>query len=121
MVNRDIVETYLKGLLEHLSEDDRVELSYTFGATDRELSRLKHRYPQCPESLLQLLARINGTYWQKYGDHEISVLILGSDVYEYPYYLKSVDQILDGDGLSGSIREIYAKYIDNMPDLIGEH
>jgi hypothetical protein len=120
MANNNIVETYLKGLSEHLSEDDKVELSYASGATNHELARLRRHYPKCPDSLLQLLSRINGTYWQRYGDHEISVLILGSDVYEYPYYLKSVEQILEGGGLNGSIREIYRKYLDNLPELIGE-
>jgi hypothetical protein len=120
MKNTDTVELYLKGLEKHLSEDDKVELSYASGATDSQLAKLKHHYPDCPDSLLRLLGRINGTYWQKYGDHKISVLILGSDVFEYPYYLKSVEQILEGSGFNASIREIYASYFDSMPELVGK-
>ena len=120
MGNNNIVEQYLKGLEEHLSEDDKTELSYATGATDQQLTDLKHHYPNCPDSLLQLLGRINGTYWQQYGEHEISVLILGSDVFEYPYYLKSVEQILEGSGFKTGIREIYAEYFDDMPELVGE-
>ena len=35
------------------------------------------------------------------------MLVLGSDVFEYPYYLKSVEQILEGGGFKTSIREMY--------------
>lgn len=121
MGNINIVEQYLKGLEERLSEYDKSELSYASGATDRQLANLKYSYPNCPDSLLQLLGRINGTYWEKYGDHEICVLILGSDVFEYPYYLKSVEQILEGGGFKASIREIYSKYFNDMPELVGEN
>ncbi|MBN8854063.1 MAG: hypothetical protein BGO55_06715 [Sphingobacteriales bacterium 50-39] len=67
-----IVELYLKGLQEHLSEEDKDELSYASGAGHMQLAELKRGYPNCPNSLVSLLSRINGTYWQKYGDHEIS-------------------------------------------------
>lgn len=86
-----IAEKYLTGLKEHLSEDDQIFLSYATGATADQLAKLKQKYPNCPRSLLDVLGQINGTYWQKYGEHEIAVLILGSDVFEYPYYLKSVE------------------------------
>ena len=120
MENINIVEQYLKGLEERLSEQDKAELSNAFGASGLQLANLKHHYPNCPDSLLQFLGRINGTYWQKYGDHKICVLILGSDVYEYPYYLKSVEQILEGSGFKTSIREIYEEYFNDMPELVGE-
>lgn len=120
MENNNIIATYLTGLNEHLSEDDKAELSHAFGATDQQLADLKHHYPNCPDALMQLLKQINGTYWQPYNDHEISVLILGSDVFEYPYYLKSVEQILAGSGFDTSIHEMYAQYIDDMPELVGK-
>ena len=116
----NIVERYLMGLQDHLSEEDKAELSYASGAGYKQLTELKRRYLHCPDSLVQLLSRINGTYYQEYGDHEICVLILGSDVFEYPYYLKSVEQILEGGGFNGSIHEIYSEYIDNDPELVGK-
>jgi hypothetical protein len=119
MEKTSLVDQYLIGLQERLSENDKHSLSYAFGASVEQLITLKGRYPACPDSLLQLLARINGTYWQKYGDYEIAVLILGSDVFEYPYYLKSVEQILEENNNDKSIRQIYGAYIDNFPDLIG--
>ena len=119
MENSPLVHQYLKGLQEHLSEDDKLSLSYATGATAAQLSKVKDQFPQCPNSLLQLLSQINGTYWQQYGDHEITVLILGSDVYEYPYYLKSAEQILEDNHYNNSIREIYREYMDSMPELVG--
>lgn len=118
--DNDIVERYLTGLQKHMSEEDNDQLSYASGAGKKQLADLTLRYPDCPGSLVQLLSRINGTYWQQYGDHKISVLILGSDVFEYPYYLKSVGQILEGSGINGSIRKIYAEYIGDDPELVGQ-
>src|SRR5690242_6649810 len=97
MENNNVVQQFLNGLRERLSEDDKQELSNATGASDEQLARLKTRYPDCPNSLLELLSNINGTYYQEYGPHTITVLILGSDVFEYPYYLKSVEQMLEGD------------------------
>jgi hypothetical protein len=113
MQQNNKVELFLSGLKEHLSEDDNLSLSYATGASAAQLAQLKKRYPSCPQSLLELLSRINGTYWQEYGEHTITVLILGSDVFEYPYYLKSVEQILEQNNYGHSINEIYDGYIDD--------
>jgi len=118
--DNSIVDRYLTDLQKHLSEEDKDELSYASGANKKQLTELTRRYRNCPNSLIQLLSRINGTYWQQYGDHKISVLILGSDVSEYPYYLKSVEQIIEGSGINNSIRKIYAEYIDDDPELVGK-
>jgi len=116
----DIVEQFWNGLMKHLSADDIEELSYATGATGNQINQLKKRFPAAPSALIRLLERVNGTYWQQYGDHEIAVLILGSDVFEYPYYLKSVEQILTDNSHTQSIKKIYAKYFDEMPELVGE-
>ena len=108
---------FLNGLKGHLSEHDVISLSYATGASPLQLEQLKTRYPDCPESLIELLSTINGTYWQKYGEHTIAVLILGSDVTEYPYYLKSVEQILDENNHAGSINKIYKEYKHSFPNL----
>jgi hypothetical protein len=112
-----IVENFLKGLTERLSQGDQLELSYATGASSGQLAALKKRFLQCPHSLLQLLSRINGTYWQEYGPHTITVLILGSDVFEYPYYLKSVEQILEENNEQLSIHDLYDGDIDD--ELVG--
>ncbi|GEP88782.1 SMI1/KNR4 family protein [Chitinophaga terrae (ex Kim and Jung 2007)] len=115
-----IVDQFLKGLKERLPEEDNEDLSYAVGATDEEIARLKERYPQTPDSLVYLLKQINGTYHQQYGDRKIAVLMLGSDVGEYPYYLKSVDQILKEKMYNESIRERYDTYFDEISELVGE-
>lgn len=118
MKHDSIVKQFLDGLKEHLSEEDLISLSYATGASPLQIDQLKARYPDCPESLIDLLSEINGTYWQKYGELEIAVLILGSDVTEYPYYLKSVEQILDKGNQGDSINEIYKDYKHIFPELI---
>lgn len=119
MKTNGIVDQYLTGLRERLSTEDKAQFSYTCGATATQLESLKERFPDCPDALLQLLSRVNGTYWQEYGDKEVAVLILGSDVYEYPYYLKSVAQILEENTFKQSIHEMYTGYLDEFPDLVG--
>ncbi|SKA41210.1 SMI1 / KNR4 family (SUKH-1) [Chitinophaga eiseniae] len=115
---KNIVEQYLAGLQERLSEEDKAELTYASGATAAQLEKLQQTYPDCPASLLQLLAKIDGTYWREYGEHTVSVLILGSDIHRYPYYLKSVDQILEDDKYGLSIRDIYGEDADETPELV---
>lgn len=120
MLPNAIVDQYLKGLKERLSKEDKDQLSYTSGASSKQLDLLKERFPDCPDGLIYLLSQINGTYWQSYGDKEVSILVLGSDVFEYPYYLKSVEQILEPPLYDRSINQIYKEYLSEMPDLIGE-
>jgi cell wall assembly regulator SMI1 len=116
----DLVEQFWAGLMKHLPEDDIKELSYATGATASQIDQLKMRFPAAPEPLIRLLERVNGTYWQQSGDHKVAVLILGSDVFEYPYYLKSVEQMLTDNPYTQSIRQLYAKYFDQIPELVGE-
>lgn len=113
-----VVTRFLDGLKKHLSEDDLISLSYATGTSQLQIDQLEAHYPDCPKSLVELLSIINGTYWQKYGEHTIRVLILGSDVTEYPYYLKSVEQILEGCQHAGSLNEIYKDYRHIFPNLI---
>ncbi|MRG44068.1 SMI1/KNR4 family protein [Chitinophaga sp. SYP-B3965] len=120
MENKNIIQQYLNGLQTHLSEDDKKALSYAYGAMDSQIARLKDQYPECPDSLLQLLMQINGTYGQHYGDQDIFVLIFGAevDLTEYPYYLRSVEQILEGSDFNKSIRETYGEHFESMPGLV---
>lgn len=115
---KNIVEQYLAGLQERLSEDDKTQLAHASGATAAQLAKLQQAYPGCPASLLQLLTKIDGTYWRDYGEHTVAVLILGSDVHRYPYFLKSVDQILEDDKYGKSIRQIYGEDAGEMPELV---
>lgn len=115
-----LVDTYLTGLRQALPAEQLNELKRAHGASAADLQRLTERYPLAPASLLQLLGQIDGTHYRDYPDGRVMVLILGSDVFEYPYYLSSVDQILEeSDTYSRSIAQIYAGYLDEEPDLVG--
>lgn len=93
----DLVNKFLNGLRAAISTDELEELKKAYGATKEDIYRLRSEYPNCPESLIRLLENIDGTYWREYGESEIAVCILGSDVEEgnYPYYLLSTQQMLE--------------------------
>lgn len=115
-----IVETYLNGLYQALPAEELQQLQLSHGASPTDLQALQAAYPQVPTSLLELLGRIDGTHYREYPGGEICVLILGSDVFEYPYYLSSVAQILEEAGkYKDSIAEIYEAYLDEDPELLG--
>ncbi len=92
-----LVNKFLIGLKAAMQPDELKELEAATGAKIEDINELKLKYPKCPESLICLLQNIDGTYWRQYRDRKISVCILGSDVEEgrYPYYLMSVQQILE--------------------------
>ncbi|UZJ58329.1 SMI1/KNR4 family protein [Pseudomonas sp. KU26590] len=115
-----LVDTYLAGLRKALPAEKLSELKHAHGACAADVQRLTERYPLCSASLVELLGRIDGTHYRDYPDGKVLVLVLGSDVLEYPYYLSSIDQILEeSDTYTRSIAQIYAGYLDEMPDLIG--
>ena len=90
-----LLETYLAGVHERLPQESLDELALARGASVQQLDQLRQAYPLCPDTLLQLLSIYNGTYHEKYPGGTVSVYLLGSDAYEYPYYLSSVEQILE--------------------------
>lgn len=52
-------------------------------------------YPDVPDSLLQLLEIVDGTYWRDYAKEKVALFFLGSDMEEYPYFLLSASQMMD--------------------------
>ncbi len=97
---RDIVDDYLAGLRAAWEETDDKdslrEFALTHGASNDDLARLRAAYPMCPDALIELLRRVDGTYYRDYDGYTVLLNLLGSDVGdgEYPYYLQSADQIL---------------------------
>ncbi|MGX5518952.1 SMI1/KNR4 family protein [Bacillus cereus] len=91
----DLVKKFLNGLKVALSTDDLEALNQAYGATKGDIDILRTKYPNCPQSLITLLENIDGTYWRKYGENEVTVCILGSDVEEYPYYLLSTQEMIE--------------------------
>ncbi|MGS0895361.1 SMI1/KNR4 family protein [Burkholderia stagnalis] len=105
-----LVDTYLAGLRAALPDADNAALAAATGALPARLDALRAAYPHCPASLLELLGKLDGTYWRDYDGTEVHVLVLGSDVHEYPYYLLSAEQMLDEA----------AKYRDSIAEIYGD-
>ena len=111
-----LVEQYLEGLKQAYIDNGGEEvwqnlMATAHGATDADLQVLRNRYPQVPESLLDLLRHIDGTYWREYEKGTVSDLILGADeeMGDYPYYLLSAKQIV---ATQNEAFDFYADYIN---------
>ena len=111
-----LAEQYLEGLkaayIDNGGEEAWQKLMDTaHGATEVDLQSLRNCYPQVPESLLDLLCHIDGTYWREYEKGTICDLILGADeaMGGYPYYLLSAEQIVETQNESF---DFYADYIN---------
>ncbi len=93
-----IVEKYIDGLKKAYYEYGGKEQWDEFekavhGASEEDLAELQSLCPDMPESLLQLLKIVDGTYWREYAGKKFAFYFLGSDVEEYPYYLLSAKQM----------------------------
>ena len=111
-----LVEQYLEGLKQAYINNGGEEawqnlMATAHGATEADLQALRNRYPQVPESLLDLLRHIDGTYWRDYEKGTVSDLILGADeeMGDYPYYLLSAKQIV---ATQNEAFDFYADYIN---------
>jgi len=105
-----IVDHYLAGLRQALPPVPLARLAGASGASAAQLQNLLQAFPDCPASLLALLSQINGTHWDDDDDGGTAVLVLGADAAmgSYPYFLRSVEQILEDRQLyPDSIVEIY--------------
>ncbi len=78
------------------------------GATEENLERLLKIYPDIPDSLVEMLKYVDGTYWRKYEGEEIAFYFLGSDMEEYPYYLLSSGEMIEDQDLAV---KYYSDYI----------
>lgn len=117
----NVADRFLSGLIPLLPVDDAAHWAHVKGATDEDLQRLRAQWPQVPESLLALLSRVDGTHYREYPGGEVCVLMLGSDVGDYPYYLRSIAQIFeDQQQWDDSIRSIYEEWLDEEPEILGE-
>lgn len=116
----NLVDRFLSGLIPRLPEDDAPQWAWTEGASEADLQRLRAQWPQVPASLVELLSRVDGTHFRQYPKGEVCVLMLGSDVGDYPYYLRSVAQIFeDQQQWDDSIRSIYEEWLDEEPEILG--
>lgn len=116
----NLVDRFLSGLVPRLPVEDAPHWAWVEGATASDLQRLRAQWPQVPDSLIKLLSRVDGTHFREYPKGEVCILMLGSDVGSYPYYLRSVAQIVeDQQQWDDSIRSIYKEWLNNEPEILG--
>lgn len=113
-----IVENYLTGLKNAYFQNGGIEDWEHFekvihGAKKEDIDKIRHLYPETSSALIDLLEYVDGTYWRKYGEDEITFFILGSDVKEYPYYLLSSTEIIENQHQA---KEYYSDYVDRKYD-----
>ena len=109
-----IVEKYIKELKKPYYKNGGKEIWDNFekikeGASEEDIKKLKEEYPEVPDSLIELLKNVDGTYFRKYKGKTVAFDFLGSDVEEYPYYLLSSRQILES---KDDAYKYYADYVD---------
>ena len=112
-----ISQLYLSELTARMPVELKSEYQVVSGASQAEIAQLVESFPNCPLELIDLLEQVNGTYYQTYGEQTVSLPILGSDVEAYPYYLKSVQQILadqDVSYMQDSLTERYGEWIEKQ-------
>ncbi|MNT48570.1 SMI1 / KNR4 family protein [compost metagenome] len=97
--------------------------AWTEGASAADRQRLRARWPHVPDSLVDLLGRVDGTHYRAYPGGAVCVPILGSDLGRYPYYLRSIEQMFDDtaqwDSWGESIRSIYEEWLAEDADILG--
>ena len=114
------VEKYITGLKNtYFQNNGQEDWEYfekvIYGAKKENIDKLKKIYPEIPDALISLLEYVDGTYWRKYAEKEITFLILGSDIKEYPYYLLSSKEIIKN---KNQATEYYSDYIDGEYDEV---
>ena len=104
--------TYFANLLQYLPQEEQQQLQQAFGASEAQIQALLEVFPNCPQVLVELLQDVNGTYYCQHGQETICILVLGSDLGDYPYYLKSVEQIVkDYHDKRETIYERYQEFL----------
>ena len=96
----NIAQEYIEGLKKAyhdngLGEEWDAFAAVMHGADKTDLETLQKLYPEMPESLIQLLSIVDGTYWREYEGKQYGIYFLGSDLEEYPYYLLSSQEMTD--------------------------
>lgn len=91
------------------------------GISEEEKQMLLKEYPDFPESLMELLELVDGTYWRKYGDEEVTYYFFGSDVDggEYPYYLFSAKEILQYKDCAENFDDFFYYFLEEPDEYCG--
>ncbi len=100
LTGKELARAYFDGLKAAYYRYDGQEMwdrfaSVVHGADQRDLDRLTALYPDIPESLIELLKLVDGTYYREYPADKVVFYFLGSDYEGYPYYLLSARQMVE--------------------------
>ena len=100
LTGRELARAYFDGLKAAYYRYGGQEMwdrfaSVVHGADQRDLDRLTTLYPDIPESLIELLKLVDGTYYREYPADKVVFYFLGSDYEGYPYYLLSARQMVE--------------------------
>ena len=100
LTGKTLARAYFDGLKEAYLREGGQELwdhfsSVAQGASQEDIGRLLELYPDAPESLIELLRLVDGTYYREYPADKVVFYFLGSDYEGYPYYLLSARQMVE--------------------------
>ena len=100
LTGKELARAYFDGLKAAYCREGGQEMwdrfaSAVHGADQRDLDRLTALYPDIPESLIELLKLVDGTYYREYPADKVLLYFLGSDYEGFPYYLLSARQMVD--------------------------
>lgn len=95
----NLSKIYIEGLKKAYYEREGQEIwdhfdSIKHGINKEDEERLKQAFPQIPDSLIELLRFVDGTYWREFQNEKIAFFFLGSDMFEYPYYILSAEEMM---------------------------
>ena len=99
LTGKELARAYFDGLKAAYCREGGQEMwdrfaSAVHGADQRDLDRLTALYPDAPESFIELLRLVDGTYYREYPADNVLFYFLGSDYEGYPYYLLSARQMV---------------------------
>ena len=135
-ITMNIAQKYVEGLKKAYFDNGEEQKWEHFeeiaqGVCSEDIEKLRGLYPDIPDSLIQLLKIVDGTYWREYAGEKIAFYFLGSDLEEYPYYLLSAKQMTDKEDFEwltdyinrefGDDIEIDERIIDNADKMCWLH
>lgn len=100
------IQSYLNGLKNTYNRIAYPEENYwqgfmerVHGASDDDIAKLKAKFLNVPQSLIELLQIVDGTNWRVYQSEKIAFYMLGSipPKFTYPCYLNSCQQMMASD------------------------
>ncbi|WP_299256761.1 SMI1/KNR4 family protein [uncultured Aquimarina sp.] len=114
------VEKYILGLKQAYFDNNSKESWEHFektkdGASKEDIKKLTQIYQDIPDELIGMIEYVDGTYWRAYAGEKITFYFLGSDMYEYPYYLLSSKQMIENQHQA---IEYYADYIERKHEEV---